>query len=114
MSALNLSGPLIRPGPPAHSHFNMKQGMDMVQQSHNMKAHESMMNPTWNAQGFTLSQGFHAGNKVGTNPDRGIGSSIGSQRKSSHQVGNMPNMAPVKYMSNPGYSQQVHSNVDIC
>ncbi len=98
----------------------------MVQQSHGgLKSHESMMNPTWNAQGFALNQGFHGGvNKPGGNTDnRNTGSSnIGNQRKGSHQqqqqqqqMGNMGNMGSgVKYM--PGsvgssYSSQQQQQV---
>jgi hypothetical protein len=97
VSALNLSGQHIRPGGhSAHSHYNMKPGLDMVQQSHALKSHEQMMNQTWNTQGFSLNQGFHGGgSKTGGNQDRNPGASIGNQRKGNHQMGNMPNMGSV-------------------
>ncbi|XP_021950023.1 uncharacterized protein LOC110847393 isoform X4 [Folsomia candida] len=111
VSALNLGGQLIRPGPTTHSHYNMKH--DMVQQSHGLKSHEPMMNPTWNAQGFPLNQGFHGGgNKPAGNPDRNNPGNIGNPRKGGHQqMGSMGNMGGNvnKYMPAGGYSNQQQS-----
>lgn len=93
----------MRPGPPGHSHSYMKQPLELVQQSQQMKSHESMMNQAWNTQAYSMNQqAFHSGgNKSGGNTNSG--NNIGSQRKGNHQMGNqMGNMGGMKYMSNTG------------